>query len=596
MNSPVVLFTYNRPHHTKKVLDALSENPESQDTELFIYCDGPKPDASALDLEKIKKIHSICESESRFKNVKVTIERQNKGLAKSIVDGVTEIVNRYGRVIVLEDDIITSKHFLKYMNEGLDIYMEDDEVMHISAYTPNIQAELPDTFFYNQTSCWGWATWKEAWSNFSSNSEQLLKEVLSSGRVSELDIDGSYPFSSHLKMNITGELSTWAVKWHASVILNRGLCLHPNKSLVKNVGHDGSGENSTDSNFYDTDLANTEINVVRIKELKENFKARRAVAAFYYSQGSKPRPFSPISFKQNVRLVKEYPSHEISKNYQKSLGINVEKYFEGIPTVRVYECTDTGYKFYYPDCLAGDGVFYEALEQFGWYYDPWKWEHSKVFDQVKEGMKILEIGCAEGSFLEKVKKERHVIASGVELNAKAVNIAQDKGLDVELATIQDFSAKNQNGFDIVCAFQVLEHISNVHSFLDAALKTLKKGGKLIIGVPNNDSFLGLREKDLLNIPPHHMGLWNEKSLRNLCKYFPIEVSRFSYEPLQERHREYFQNTVYEAKRKKLQQNTIKYSILGKLINKFENKNFENKLKKQYPTIENYTVLVEFIKQ
>lgn len=596
MKSPVVLFTYNRPNHTQKVLDALSGNSDSEDTELFIYCDGHKPNSDEQDLEKIKQVQKICQSENRFKSLQVKIHEQNKGLAKSIVDGVSEVLNQYDKVIVLEDDIVTSRYFLKYMNTALEIYEKDKEVMHISAYIPDIKKELPETFFYNQTSCWGWATWKDSWLKLSTDAECLLQEVLTSGRISELDIDGSYPFSSHLRMNITGELNTWAIKWHTSVMLNNGLSLHPKKSLVQNIGHDGSGENSSASNIYDIKLSDIEVNVKRIAKLEENVKARKAMAAFNYSQGRKSKPFSPLSQSQNVNLIKEIPSSEIISAYQKSLGINVEKYFEGIPFVRVYKCEDSAYRFYYPDCLAGDGVFYEALDKYDWYYDPWKWEHSIVFDQIKQGYKVLEIGCAEGSFLEKIKTEKEAIVSGVELNPKAVEIAKAKGLEVELISIQEYANETQNKFDIVCAFQVLEHISNVHSFIESTIKTIKKGGKLIIGVPNNDSFLGLREMDVLNLPPHHMGLWNEESLINLCAYFPLEVSKVSYEPLQERHKEYFHNTIYETKRKKFQDNISKFGILGKLINKFKNKNFENDLRKQSPTLENFTVLVEFIKR
>lgn len=132
--------------------------------------------------------------------------------------------------------------------------------------------------------------------------------------------------------------------------------------------------------------------------------------------------------------------------------------------------------------------------------------------------------------------------------------------------------------------------------MESAIKVLKKEDKLFVGVLNNNSFLGLREMDVLNMPPHHMGLWNEKSLRNLCNYFPMKLDEFLYEPLQEPHKEYFQNTVYETKRKKFKENFSKYGFFGKVLNKFQNRNFEKNLGKQYPTLENYTVIAEFIKQ
>ncbi|MBT8375880.1 MAG: glycosyltransferase, partial [Bacteroidia bacterium] len=156
--APITLFTYNRPDHTQKTLDALSKNPEASQSTLYVFCDGPKANASEEERETINKVVKIVKKEQRFKDVIISVQEQNQGLAKSIVTGVTEIVNEHNSVIVLEDDIITSSGFLKYMNNALRIYANDTEVMHISGYMYPLKEELPETFFLKVPLCWGWAT------------------------------------------------------------------------------------------------------------------------------------------------------------------------------------------------------------------------------------------------------------------------------------------------------------------------------------------------------------------------------------------------------------------------------------------------------
>jgi len=173
--APIVLFTYNRPEHTQQVLDALALNNEAKESILYIYCDGAKPLATEQELEKINTVKSIATKEHRFKEVVVIEQQKNKGLANSIIDGVSEIINEHGKIIVLEDDIVTSKGFLKYMNDALKCYENNENVMHISGFMYPHQQQLPETFFYNVTLCWGWATWQRAWQYFNPNALQLWK-------------------------------------------------------------------------------------------------------------------------------------------------------------------------------------------------------------------------------------------------------------------------------------------------------------------------------------------------------------------------------------------------------------------------------------
>lgn len=277
--SPIVLFVYNRPWHTKKTLEALMLNHYANQSTLYIFSDGPKVTASEETLKRINEVREVIREKKWCMEVIIKENTENLGLADNIVSGITEIVNKFGRVIVLEDDIVTSTGFLSYMNDALLFYEDNEKVMHISGYFPSVKRKLPDFFFYNQTSCWGWATWKRAWLNFSSNTYDLYYNVLESNRIYEFNINGSYPFLNHLERNLKGEMKTWAIKWHTSVFLKRGLCLHPNKSFVQNIGFDNSGANCFSTEQYSVEILNDK-KFSEPKKLVENMKARKAMAEF----------------------------------------------------------------------------------------------------------------------------------------------------------------------------------------------------------------------------------------------------------------------------------------------------------------------------
>jgi SAM-dependent methyltransferase len=185
----------------------------------------------------------------------------------------------------------------------------------------------------------------------------------------------------------------------------------------------------------------------------------------------------------------------------------------------------------------GDSSFYEQLEQKPWYYMDWKWEYGKALSLIHDGDKILEVGCAEGSFL-KMAARKGARVVGLEINEQATRKAKKKGLVVLNQSLEKYSIKHANEYDIVCSFQVLEHIAAVDKFIKDSLKLLKKGGKLIISVPNNDSFIFKDNEIILNFPPHHMGLWNNYSLINLQNTFIMKLIDLCDEPLQKYHQGY----------------------------------------------------------
>lgn len=286
MLSPIVLFVYNRPDHTKKTLDALSQNELAKDSILYVFCDGTKSNSSQNQIEKINETREVVKKQERnFKEVIITEQTQNLGLADSILNGVSKIITKYGKIIVLEDDIVTSKGFLRFMNESLEIYEYEEKVMHISGYMfpADLENAVPNdeqTFFYRATSCWGWATWQRAWQKMNTDTEFLLSELQSKKMINEFDLDGTHKFSKHLELNISKKIKTWAVKWYASVFLEKGLCLHPKYSLVQNIGTDNTGDNSPKTNyFWHQKLADfVEVNPI---ELDENQKVVEQMKIYY---------------------------------------------------------------------------------------------------------------------------------------------------------------------------------------------------------------------------------------------------------------------------------------------------------------------------
>ena len=286
MLAPIVLFVYNRPWHTEETLKALMLNELADESVLYIYCDGPKKNASPEDISKIEEVRAVIRKKKWCKEVIIIENNKNLGLANSIIKGVTEVVEKYGKIIVLEDDIVTSISFLNYINDALNEYEKVEKVMHISGYFPETEVKLPDFFFYNQTSCWGWATWKNSWLNYNENIVGLHKKLINSNRILEFNMNNSYPFLSHLEANLTGDIKTWAIKWHASVFLKKGLCLHPAKSYVNNIGFDNTGVHCEVSNKYNIENL-SQLKFKKVKKLIENKNARKSVEKFHRNEETK---------------------------------------------------------------------------------------------------------------------------------------------------------------------------------------------------------------------------------------------------------------------------------------------------------------------
>ena len=241
-------------------------------------------------------------------------------------------------------------------------------------------------------------------------------------------------------------------------------------------------------------------------------------------------PQSPITKKNNTTLTDTFSANDVINLYKQQLDIDVSRFFT-FPSFYLFRCNDTGYRFYYPEGLDGDGRFYEALQnKLGKeYYHAWKFENQLAFDEIKPGDKVLDIGCGIGNFLIRAKEKTSSVI-GLELNENAVNVCRQKGLTVFNEMIQEHATTHEDHYDVVCMFQVLEHIYDVRGFLEAALKVLKPGGKMIIGVPNNEPyFSGYDKYCTLNPPPHHMGLWNKHVFQQLSKIYNLNILDIRYD-------------------------------------------------------------------
>ena len=275
--APIVLFVYNRPWHTQQTVEALQKNKLASESELFIYSDDAKNDDARVSVDEVRK---YIDNITGFKKITVIKRDKNWGLANSIIDGVTKIVNEYGRIIVLEDDLVTSPYFLKFMNEGLTMYENEDKVASIHGYIYPID-NLPNTFFIKGADCWGWATWKRAWDIFESNGEKILDELKSRRLEKEADFNNSYGFTQMLKDQIKGKNNSWAVRWYMSAFLKDMLTLYPGKSYVQNIGNDDSGTHCCVSDIFRVELC-TSNNSNRL-ELVENSDSRKKMEIFFNS-------------------------------------------------------------------------------------------------------------------------------------------------------------------------------------------------------------------------------------------------------------------------------------------------------------------------
>jgi len=302
--APIILFVYNRLSHTQLVIEALKRNALAEDSKLYIYADAAK-DVHAE--QKVNELRNYLTTITGFREVQVILRESNLGVDDNTIQAVTEVVNRHGKVIVLEDDLVTAPWFLSYMNEGLDFYENQDNVASIHGYVYPVKKDLKEVFFLKGADCWGWATWKRAWDMFEPNGQKLLDKIEAQGLQKEFDFDNTYPYLEALRQQAIGNTKHWDIRWYASAFLAEKLTLYPGRSLVKNIGHDASGTHCGNSTDYDVVLADTAFSI-ETNTIPDS-EAYRAFADFFKdlsaANKTQPKGFLSRSFKSFKTLLRK---------------------------------------------------------------------------------------------------------------------------------------------------------------------------------------------------------------------------------------------------------------------------------------------------
>ena len=277
--APILLFTYNRPTHTRRLMESLQANAEAAESPLVVYSDAAREvDDEASVAEVRRYLHTL----DGFASVTLIERPENWGLARNVIDGVTTQVNRYGRVIVLEDDLVVAPYFLRFMNEALEMYADEPRVGHIQACDFTQDPSLPPTFLIKWTGSWGWGTWDRAWRHFNPDRTALLRRLKEEKLTRTFDFGGTYRFTRMLRRQVQGKNNSWAIRWNASLFLDDILSLNVGRSLVQNTGFDGSGTHCGGGELYDSRLWTRPLPLVRIEPIEESREARRCFARYYH--------------------------------------------------------------------------------------------------------------------------------------------------------------------------------------------------------------------------------------------------------------------------------------------------------------------------
>jgi len=276
MLAPIALFAYARPHLIQKTLDSLKENEDITHSELFIFCDGAKADATHEQIAKINEVRAIAKKIDWCKKLTVIESEKNCGLANSIINGVTKLVNEYGSIIVIEDDVLLSRHFLSFMNDAIQTYQNNGKVISIGSWNYYYNPEnSSDNYFLRYPDTIAWATFKRAWDLFIHDPSIALHKLKETKKLNYFNVNGaSHFFENTLQAQIEKKVDSWAIRWTATAVLNDALCLYPRYSLAKHIGFGEGATHETGGDNFDTGIELSEKKVdVEEMPVKENTAA-----------------------------------------------------------------------------------------------------------------------------------------------------------------------------------------------------------------------------------------------------------------------------------------------------------------------------------
>ncbi len=266
---------------------------------------------------------------------------------------------------------------------------------------------------------------------------------------------------------------------------------------------------------------------------------------------------SPLTKFSTIACIETINTSDLIKLYKKKLNIDISSEFQKIQEIGLYHCQESDLYFFYPT-IVGSERFYEHMQQFDWYYLDDKQEYEYASSFIGKSDSVLEIGCGKGAFSTKISSKKY---TGIEFSQRAAQIAGTQGIRVVNESIQAHAAKHHEVYDVVCSFQVLEHVDNINSFIQSSLNCLKTDGLMILSVPSFDSFSKYLSNLSLDMPPHHVTRWTDKALTNLTDYFDIELVEIIHEPLQMIHRHMYIKSL------------LKKAFINVSKNKFKNIDF-----------------------
>lgn len=250
--SPIVVFAYNRLSSIKQVLTNLNKCDLSNETEVFVFVDGNKNDKDFDSVNSVKEYLYELKKNNNFLNFNINESPTNNGVDKSIISGVTKIINQYGRVIVLEDDIVVSNKFLEYMNKSLDYYANNSRIFSIAGYCPNINLDTNDVFFFNRIESWGWASWADRWNNIDWGLTDLDSFINNQKEIDRFNRGGN-----DLTEILLANMDAWDIRACYTSFKNGSYTVYPPKSLVKNIGFNGDGTHFKKiTHKYDVEIEN----------------------------------------------------------------------------------------------------------------------------------------------------------------------------------------------------------------------------------------------------------------------------------------------------------------------------------------------------
>jgi len=267
--APIVLFVYNRPEHTRRTVESLISNTLANKSRLFIFSDGAKNDT---ELKKVNTVRDYIKTIKGFDKIEIVAREMNFGLANSVIKGVDEIFRLYDKAIVMEDDMISSPYFLKFMNDVLIMFENNYSIYSVTGYTFPIK--IPDNYNHPlylapRASSWGWGTWRDRWKKVDWESKDFDDFINDKFKVNNFNKGGD-DLTRMLKNSIEGKIDSWAVKWTYAHFLNNAFCVYPVKSRIKNIGADASGMHTNKTKKYDVELELNDMQLKVIKDLQPN--------------------------------------------------------------------------------------------------------------------------------------------------------------------------------------------------------------------------------------------------------------------------------------------------------------------------------------